>query len=61
MLYPYISIKRNIDDDLIMSMDKKTGDYTQKKHIRDRRLGVAGFVLFAIGFILQIIGIVLQI
>jgi len=28
MLYPYISIKRNVDDDFILNMDKETGDYT---------------------------------
>ncbi|MFA5158535.1 MAG: hypothetical protein WC451_05135 [Patescibacteria group bacterium] len=42
-------------------MDKKTGDYTQKKHLKDRKLGIAGFSLFALGFITQIMGIILQI
>jgi hypothetical protein len=41
-------------------MDKKTGDYTQKKHLKDRKLGIAGFSLFTLGFIAQIIGIILQ-
>jgi len=61
MLYPYISIKRNVDDDFILNMDKETGDYTQKKHIKGRKLGMAGFFLFAIGFILQIIGVIISI
>jgi len=61
MLYPYLNVRRNVDDDFIMDMDKKTGDYTQKKHLRDRKLGVAGFTLFALGFIFQIIGIILQV
>jgi len=61
MLYPYLNVRRNVDDDFIMNMDKKTGDYTQKKHLRDRKLGVAGFTLFALGFIFQIIGIILQV
>lgn len=52
MLYPHLSIRRNVDDDFIVNMDKKTGDYTQKKHIKDRKLGMVGFILFAIGFIL---------
>jgi len=60
ILYPYLSIRRNVDDDFIIDMDKKTGDYTQKKHLKDRKLGIAGFSLFALGFIAQIIGIILQ-
>lgn len=58
MLYPYLSIRRNVDDDFIVDMDKETGNYTQKKHIKDRKLGIAGFVLFATGFTFQIIGVV---
>ena len=61
MLYPYLSIRRNVDDDFITDMDKETGDYTQKKHIKDRKLGMAGFVLFAVGFAFQIIGVVVNI
>jgi len=61
VLYPYLSVRRNIDDDFIVDMDKKTGDYTQKKHLKDRKLGIAGFSLFALGFITQIMGIILQI
>ena len=61
MLYPYLSIRRNVDDDFIVDMDKETGEYTQKKHIKDRRLGIAGFVLFAVGFAFQIIGVIVSI
>ena len=61
MLYPYLSVRKNVDDDFIVDMDKKTGDYTQKKHLKDRKLGMVGFTLFALGFIFQIIGIILQI
>lgn len=61
MLYPYLNVSRNVDDDYIVSMDMKTGDYTQKKHLKDRKLGIIGFSLFAFGFILQIIGIILQV
>lgn len=61
MLYPNLSIRRNVDDDFIVDMDKETGDYTQKKHLNDRKLGIAGFVLFAVGFIFQIIGIMIGI
>ena len=59
MLYPYLSIKRNVEDDFIVDMDKRTGDYTQKKHLKDRKLGMIGFLLFATGFILQIVGLIL--
>ena len=61
MLYPYLSIRRNVDDDFIVDMDKETGEYTQKKHIKDRKLGIAGFVLFAVGFAFQIIGVIVSI
>lgn len=50
MLYPYLNISRNVDDDYIVKMDMKTGDYTQKKHLKDRKLGIIGFSLFALGF-----------
>ena len=58
MMYPYLNIRRNVDDDFIIDIDKETGEYTQKKHIKDRRLGMAGFFLFTIGFALQLIGVV---
>ena len=61
MLYPYLNISRNVDDDYIVKMDQKTGNYTQKKHLRDRKLGLFGFSLFALGFLLQIIGVILQV
>lgn len=61
MLYPYLNISRNVDDDYIVKMDQKTGDYTQKKHLKDRTLGLLGFSLFALGFFLQIIGVILQV
>lgn len=57
MLYPYINITKNIEDDYIIKMDKNTGKYTQKKHKKDKILGVIGLVLFIIGFILQIVGV----
>ncbi len=59
MLWPYLSIKRNLDDDFIVDEDPSTGGYTQRKHIKDRRRGIAGFALFAFGFALQIIGVIL--
>ncbi|MDP3794338.1 MAG: hypothetical protein Q8R13_00200 [bacterium] len=61
MLYPYLNIRRNVDDDFIVDMNKEIGEYTQKKHIKDRKLGMAGFVLFVVGFAFQIIGVVVSI
>jgi len=61
MLYPYLNINRYVDDDLILKMNMKTGKYYQKKHLKNRRLGIAGFSLFALGFVFQILGILLQI
>ena len=58
VLYPQINTKKNVDDDYILNMDKK-GNYTQKKHRKDKKIGIAGFSLFALGFIIQIIGVLL--
>ncbi len=60
MLYPYLNVRRNVEDDFIVNMDRQTGDYTQKKHLKDRKLGIVGFAFFTIGFVFQIIGVVLQ-
>jgi hypothetical protein len=54
-IYPFLITKRNVDDDFITQMDVD-GNYTQKKHLKDRRLGIFAFLLFALGFILQIVG-----
>lgn len=61
MLYPYLNISRYIDDDFIVKMDQGTGKYTQKKHLKDRKLGLIGFSFFALGFVMQIIGVILQV
>lgn len=58
VLYPLLNTKKNVDDDYILSMDKK-GNYTQKKHLKDRNVGILGFSLFALGFILQIFGLLI--
>lgn len=59
MLWPYLKTTQNVEDDLIVHMDKKTGDYSQIKHGKNKKLGKIGFSLFFVGFILQLIGIVL--
>ena len=58
MLYPYLNTRKNVDDDFIVDMNMNTGDYTQKKHLEDKKLGKIGYILFALGFLLQIWGIV---
>lgn len=57
MLFPYLDVTKNVNDDFILGMDKE-GNYTQIKHMNDRRLGIFGFSLFILGFILQVIGTV---
>ena len=56
-LYPLLKNTWSVDDDYIIKMDEK-GNYTQKKHLKDKKLGIFSFSLFALGFILQIIGII---
>ena len=56
-MWPYISQKHFVEDDLIISGDKKTGKFLQKKHIFEKQINITGFVLLCIGFIFQIIGI----
>jgi hypothetical protein len=58
MLFPYLKITRNVDDDFILNMNKE-GDCTQKKHRRDRKLGLVGFSLFFIGFVFQMVGLLI--
>ncbi len=58
MLYSYLRITRNVDDDFITKMDKD-GNYTQKKHIKDRKIGILGFAFYGIGFVFQVIGILI--
>lgn len=65
VLIPYLITKIDIDDDLIEHeyVNKKTGKYTytQKKHIKSRKVGIWGFTLFVIGFLLQFLGIFIQV
>lgn len=58
LLLPLINTKKYVDDDYIVHMNQKTGEYTQKKHLKDRKLGLWGFAFLATGFIFQIFGII---
>ena len=60
MLYSYLKITRNVENDFILGMNKK-GDYTQNKHISDRKIGILGFTFYGIGFVLQVIGLLVAI
>jgi hypothetical protein len=55
LLYPFLNIWKDVDDDFIEEM-KNDGKYYQKKHKKDRVLGIIGAILFIIGFIFQIFG-----
>jgi len=55
---PLLKIKRNIEEEFVTLMDKK-GNYTQKKHLYDQKIGIFCLCMFAIGFIFQIIGIII--
>ena len=57
LIFPYLSAKRNISDDLIISGDTKTGKYTQVKHKKEQRLNLLALILLLIGFILQLFSI----
>ncbi len=58
MLFPLLTPKKNIDDDFITYMDKK-GNYSQKKHLKDKRIAIVGFSLLFIGFIFQLIAVLI--
>lgn len=57
ILCPYLKISRNVEDLRILNMEKEKGEYTQRKHIKNQRFGIVGFILFAIGFFVQIMGV----
>ena len=57
LIFPYLNIKKNLDDDYITSMDKD-GKYTQKKHLKERHVNMWGLTFLAVGFILQLISVV---
>lgn len=56
LIFPYLNIKKNLDDDFIVSMDKD-GKHTQKKHLRERRVNIWGLTFLIVGFILQLVAV----
>lgn len=59
LIFPSLKKTRNIDENLIVSGDKETGNYTQKKHISERKRNLWGLGLLIVGFLLQLLGTVL--
>lgn len=57
LIVPNLSRTRNVDDDRIKSLDLKTGNYTQKKHLKEQKINIIGFVLLGLGFLIQIVGV----
>lgn len=60
MLWSYLDVKKNVDDDLIVYFDENTGEFTQSKHLKDRKFGIVGFIFFSLGFLFQFGGIILS-
>jgi hypothetical protein len=56
LLSSYLIITKNVSDDFVTKMDGE-GNYTQRKHIKNRKIGILGFALYSVGFIFQAIGI----
>lgn len=59
LIIPNLNATRNLKDDLIVSGDQDTGDYTQIKHLKEQCTNKIGLILLALGFILQLLGIIL--
>ena len=57
LVFQNLKKTRNVDDDFIVYMDKKTGDYTQKKHLREQKINIIGLVLLALGFFFQLLSL----
>src|SRR3989344_1158083 len=57
LVFQNLKKTRNVDDDFIVFMNKKTGDYTQKKHIRERWINIIGLILLALGFFFQLLSL----
>ncbi len=57
LLFPNLRKTRNVDDDYIVSMNKETGEYAQKKHLVEKRVSLVGLMLLTLGFALQLIAV----
>lgn len=59
LVWPYIVQSHRVDDEFIELMDMKTGKYLQRKHIKERRVNLIGFLLLGTGFLFQFVCIIL--
>lgn len=54
LMIPFLSVKRKLDDDLIISGDSTKQEYTQKKHLKERETNLLGLAFLMLGFVFQI-------
>jgi hypothetical protein len=57
MLSPHLDITKKLQDDLVIDLNKQTGEYTQIKHIKNKKIGLATSICFFVGFVLQMISL----
>ncbi len=55
LIIPNLNTTKKLEDDLIVSGDQKTGEYTQIKHLKESCINKIGLILLALGFIFQLI------
>ena len=55
LIIPNLSSTKRLDDDLVVSGNQKTGEYTQIKHLKESCINKIGLILLALGFIFQLI------
>lgn len=54
LIIPLLPSKRKIDDDLIVSVDKKTGTYKQKKHLKEQKNNIIALIFIVLASVLTI-------
>jgi len=59
LVWSYLIPKHYVDDDLIVDMNEKTGKYLQKKHLKEQKINLIGFVFLGLGFLFQLAGILI--
>ena len=59
LLMPLLNVKKSVADDFIVQSDRQTGEYTQKKHLADRRIGILALILLIPGFSFQVFEILM--
>lgn len=61
LIFPLLNTKKHIEDDRIKFSNPKAGEFTQNKHLKERKIGLWGFGLLMLGFILQLVPIIFSI